>query len=305
MTMFRMIGLAAATALALTLPANAQDVQTPFHQGLNDRQNWENWFAGLTGDYRAGAYFWAGQRSLPQPGSCADLGGDASAGCFAAQARLAPTDARRKTEPTYRLGWNSYEPSSQAPSQTSAVQQPVPTGMQSPSADLPPTPAPPPAEDPALKALLMPPVAGHNGAWDIIAGIAGKGCAMRTQTTSGTRYYSLMIGTDGNQTVAIIVANAPATPTNVRGIITDKGSGEVLMMKPMKRDEKILDGYQFISTTLSLQDTFRLWGIGIDDVIGVHSKHLVNVQAGPVSFDVDIHGAMEAYQNIQSCAGGE
>jgi hypothetical protein len=81
---------------------------TPFQQGLADRQKWEVWFASLSSEYRSGAYFWSGQRSLPQPQSCSLLGGDATAGCLAAQARLAPSDARRKLEPDYRLGWNSF-----------------------------------------------------------------------------------------------------------------------------------------------------------------------------------------------------
>src|SRR4051794_6974718 len=39
---------------------------------------------------------------------CRALLGDAIAGCLAARARLTPTDRRRKSEPDYRLGWNSY-----------------------------------------------------------------------------------------------------------------------------------------------------------------------------------------------------
>src|SRR5207253_3128986 len=76
-----------------------------FQQGAADRQAYESWFASLTGDYRMGAFFWAGQRSLPKPQSCAALGGEATAGCLAAQQHLAPSDMRRKTEPEYRQGW--------------------------------------------------------------------------------------------------------------------------------------------------------------------------------------------------------
>jgi hypothetical protein len=81
---------------------------TPFAQGLADREAWETWSAGLKGDYWSGALYWSGQRSLPMPGSSAALGGDATAGCEAAKLRLDVSDGRRKTDPAYRLGWNSY-----------------------------------------------------------------------------------------------------------------------------------------------------------------------------------------------------
>jgi hypothetical protein len=87
-------------------PAMAAGAVTPFQQGLVDRQAWESWFAGTIGDFRTGAFYWSGQRSLSRPGSCAALGGDATAGCMAAKARLDLPDVRRKAEPDYRLGWN-------------------------------------------------------------------------------------------------------------------------------------------------------------------------------------------------------
>lgn len=84
-----------------------------FQQGLADRRNWETWFAGLTGDYRSGAEYWASHRSLPRPGSCyssseGQTPGDWVVGCLAAQGQLARSDVRRKAEPEYRRGWNSY-----------------------------------------------------------------------------------------------------------------------------------------------------------------------------------------------------
>ncbi len=84
-----------------------------FQQGLADRRNWETWFAGLTGDHRSGAEYWASHRSLPKPGSCyssaeGQTSGDWVAGCLAAQRQLARPDVRRKAEPEYRRGWNSY-----------------------------------------------------------------------------------------------------------------------------------------------------------------------------------------------------
>jgi hypothetical protein len=85
---------------------------TALDQGLADRKGWETWFNALSSDYHEGARYWSAQRSLPKPGSCFGPGGqslgDWTAGCIAAQQRLAPTDARRKSEPEYRQGWNSY-----------------------------------------------------------------------------------------------------------------------------------------------------------------------------------------------------
>jgi hypothetical protein len=51
---------------------------TAFQQGLADRATWETWFGSIGGDYRSGAYFWTGQRSLAHPQSCSTLGGDAT-----------------------------------------------------------------------------------------------------------------------------------------------------------------------------------------------------------------------------------
>ncbi|MEO9190976.1 MAG: hypothetical protein ABI224_13405, partial [Acetobacteraceae bacterium] len=76
-------------------PAPAPAVQiTPFDQGHADRNEWENWFATLTGPYREGAEWWAGARSLKSPGNCNDKiwahGADFMQGCLAAQSRLTP-----------------------------------------------------------------------------------------------------------------------------------------------------------------------------------------------------------------------
>jgi hypothetical protein len=91
----------------LPTPTVVANAVTPFQQGLTDRQAWESWFAGTVGDYRTGAFYWSGQRSLAHPGSCAALAGEATAGCLAAKARLDLSDIRRKSEPDYRIGWNS------------------------------------------------------------------------------------------------------------------------------------------------------------------------------------------------------
>ena len=87
-----------------------QEVSTEFTDGLSDRRAWEQWFGGLTGEFREGASFWSGQRSLPKPGSCSDqrYSQQFISGCAAAKAQLMRSDARRKSEPDYRRGWNSY-----------------------------------------------------------------------------------------------------------------------------------------------------------------------------------------------------
>ena len=41
-----------------------------FDQGLADRAAFEQWFASLNGDFRRGADWWAGHRSLPHAGTC-------------------------------------------------------------------------------------------------------------------------------------------------------------------------------------------------------------------------------------------
>jgi len=98
----------AATASAPTPFPAPSDVSPAFQQGLSDRQAWEVWFASTSGEYHNGALYWSAQRSSPHPGSCTAIGGEATAGCLAAQLRLGPSDSRRKREPDYRLGWNSY-----------------------------------------------------------------------------------------------------------------------------------------------------------------------------------------------------
>lgn len=87
-----------------TLPSVA------FDQGRADRVAYEAWFNGVQGEARAGAESWAGRRSLRTPGNCEPPAGQSSqwsAGCTTARQKLAAFDARRKTEPDYRRGWNS------------------------------------------------------------------------------------------------------------------------------------------------------------------------------------------------------
>jgi hypothetical protein len=78
-----------------------------FQKGLADRTAWEQWISTLSGDYRAGAEYWAGQRSVSHPASCQGSA-EFRAGCEAAKTKLATADAFRKSEPDYKLGWNLY-----------------------------------------------------------------------------------------------------------------------------------------------------------------------------------------------------
>ena len=81
--------------------------------GVNDRSQYESWFAQLTADYKKGVEFWVGNRSKPMQASCFGQGAapesDWMRGCLTAQRRFAPLDAKRKSDPEYRLGWNSIQ----------------------------------------------------------------------------------------------------------------------------------------------------------------------------------------------------
>jgi hypothetical protein len=83
-----------------------------FAAGLADRQSMEVWISGLSGDEKDGATWWAANRSLPHHASCANAEQQANAtwlaGCLNAQQRLTPIDLKRKSDPLYRKGWNSF-----------------------------------------------------------------------------------------------------------------------------------------------------------------------------------------------------
>jgi hypothetical protein len=146
MTTLRNVLLGAAVAMSalMNVPhAQAQAPTTEFQQGLADREAWDNWFNGLSGEYRAGAYFWSGQRDLPKPEwkSCDSLGGEASVGCYAAKAILEISDMRRRLVPAYQQGWNSYATPASQPAPrlqqptTVSVQQSVPAALRAVSRD--------------------------------------------------------------------------------------------------------------------------------------------------------------------------
>lgn len=99
-------------------PASSQQndtTSTMFQKELADRTAWENWFNGLVGDEKTGAFYWSGQRSLPNPGSCDQMNAAFERGCREAVAMLSPTDVMRESNPVYKLGWNSYTAPAPAP----------------------------------------------------------------------------------------------------------------------------------------------------------------------------------------------
>ena len=94
--------------LAPQTPVLPTPVTSPmFERGLADRTAWENWLLKLDGDKRAGAEYWASQRSILHPGAWIGTAAFV-AGCNQAKPRLAPCDILRKSEPDYKLGWNSF-----------------------------------------------------------------------------------------------------------------------------------------------------------------------------------------------------
>ena len=102
------------TPFVAPLPVAASEPQGSTNQAYTDGRNariaYENWFTGLdvTTEYRAGAEYWAGHRSLkPAPTTCHLVSPAYEAGCDEARRLLTPADIRRKSEPDYKLGWNS------------------------------------------------------------------------------------------------------------------------------------------------------------------------------------------------------
>lgn len=92
------------------LGSTGSDVSPAYAAGRQARLDYQAWFNGLpSGDFRDGAAFWAANRSLKDPPSCKQFTKPAQwwAGCFSAQARLSPIDARRHAEKNYWRGWNS------------------------------------------------------------------------------------------------------------------------------------------------------------------------------------------------------
>ena len=96
----------------VSLPPPAAPTADPtyvaYSTGRAQRIAWESFIGGVVGDEHDGAVFWSGQRSLRNPASCSSGPSDLfRRGCEEAQAILGPSDVMRKTNPAYRLGWNS------------------------------------------------------------------------------------------------------------------------------------------------------------------------------------------------------
>jgi hypothetical protein len=101
-------------AAASPMPPEVAD----YDQGHADRAKYEAWVNSLQGPEQQGAIFWAGQRSLTNPESCADGASDAfpdnpnsqsifQNGCQESQDTLGPLDAKRKSDALYKAGWNA------------------------------------------------------------------------------------------------------------------------------------------------------------------------------------------------------
>jgi hypothetical protein len=112
-------------------PAGSRAAASAFAAGLADRRAIEQWLASLAGDFKTGASYWAAQRSLPKPGSCYAPDGSSTGswtqGCLAAQRAFAPADVRRKAEPEYWRGWNSFAGLEEIPKPPSSVAPPAAT----------------------------------------------------------------------------------------------------------------------------------------------------------------------------------
>jgi hypothetical protein len=113
--MFKKTILAAASAVALLSGAAAQaDEAASYAQGHADWQTYKPWFDAQTGDRAAGTKYWAANRNVPGHMSCDEAAsgyktfGDKltfTVGCQEAKRRLDPIDARRNSDPEYRLGF--------------------------------------------------------------------------------------------------------------------------------------------------------------------------------------------------------
>lgn len=105
-----------------TPPQNSE-----FQNGVNDRNKWESWFAGLQyGDYRSGASYWSSHRTGNPQGSCFDKNhasyGDFTKGCLEAKKFLDQADQSRASSLEYKNGWNSVStPQKAKPTQCSVI----------------------------------------------------------------------------------------------------------------------------------------------------------------------------------------
>jgi TonB family protein len=98
--------------MPIAAPSSAQMGTAAYAQGAADWDSLRAWFDARVGDRRAGADYWAANRSKARHLSCAEAGanypGDKGAfvaGCPDGKGRLDPIDTRR-ADPQYRAGFN-------------------------------------------------------------------------------------------------------------------------------------------------------------------------------------------------------
>jgi hypothetical protein len=96
---------APAVIAATVAPA---DAASDFAAGQADRAAWDGWFDDLHGSRRAGAEYWTIQRGAAKPGSCTNFAmpPEWQDACAEARSRLALPDAKLRSEPDYRRGWD-------------------------------------------------------------------------------------------------------------------------------------------------------------------------------------------------------
>jgi hypothetical protein len=106
---------------APTTITSRANVSTSFADGRSDRIVLQQWADSLTGQYKAGAEWWASVRSTPHPTRCEDqvnMNPTWNAawvqGCVDARVKFTPYDARRNAEPDYKAGWNQASSELQA-----------------------------------------------------------------------------------------------------------------------------------------------------------------------------------------------
>lgn len=100
------------TASAATVPANGIEQSASYIAGRAARGAWEQWFASLTGDARAGAAWWAEHRSTAVRDhlSCENRVGmpvPFLSACAQARSMLVQSDQRRRADTVFKAGWNS------------------------------------------------------------------------------------------------------------------------------------------------------------------------------------------------------
>jgi TonB family protein len=187
-------------------PSSAQMGTAAYAQGAADWDALRAWFDAQAGDRRAGADYWAANRSTAGHLSCAAAGGNYPgdkgafiAGCQDGKGRLDPIDTRR-ADPQYRAGFNDEAKrlpfsAGAAPSSTPLIQPSALGPMGQPTARViepPPQAAIPPATTSSVTTRGCP-----EGFPDV-----GSGCFRNSVAPSQATANSAPTAT----------ASAPATP---------------------------------------------------------------------------------------------